>query len=86
MTTSRLPGRRGDGSAVIDGWVAVYTLGLPGPIGPKDAAARLAAEARRYFDHQVGFPDGPFETWAWRRLPRRGPKSISPDTPTFGAS
>ena len=32
MTTSRLPGRRGDGSAVIDGWVALYTLGLPGPM------------------------------------------------------
>ncbi len=32
MTTSRLPGRRGDGSAVVDGWVAFYTLGLPGPM------------------------------------------------------
>jgi hypothetical protein len=32
MTTSRRPGRRGDGSAVVDGWVAFYTLGLPGPM------------------------------------------------------
>ena len=32
MTTSRLPRRRGDGSAVVDGWVAVYTLGLPAPM------------------------------------------------------
>ncbi len=29
MTTSRLAGRRGDGAAVVRGWVAVYTLGLP---------------------------------------------------------
>lgn len=29
MATSRLGGRRGDGSAVVRGWVAFYTLGLP---------------------------------------------------------
>lgn len=29
MATARLPGRRGDGSAVVRGWVALYTLGLP---------------------------------------------------------
>lgn len=29
MATSRLQGRRGDGSAVVRGWVAIYTLGLP---------------------------------------------------------
>ncbi len=29
MQTLRLPGRRGDGSAAVRGWVALYTLGLP---------------------------------------------------------
>lgn len=29
MTASRTMGRRGDGSAVVRGWVAIYTLGLP---------------------------------------------------------
>ena len=29
MTTSRLLGRRGDGSAAVSGWVRLYTLGLP---------------------------------------------------------
>jgi hypothetical protein len=29
VTTSRLQGRRGDGSATVRGWVAIYTLGLP---------------------------------------------------------
>jgi hypothetical protein len=29
MATARLQGRRGDGSAVVRGWVALYTLGLP---------------------------------------------------------
>jgi hypothetical protein len=32
MTTWRLPGRRGDGSAVVNGWVAFYTVGLPAPM------------------------------------------------------
>lgn len=29
MHTLHLPGRRGDGSAAVRGWVATYTLGLP---------------------------------------------------------
>jgi len=29
VLTLRLPGRRGDGSAAVRGWVAFYTLGLP---------------------------------------------------------
>ena len=29
MATSRLQGRRGDGSAAVRGWVGFYTLGLP---------------------------------------------------------
>jgi hypothetical protein len=32
MTASRLGGRRGDGAAVVRGWVAFYTLGLPAEI------------------------------------------------------
>lgn len=32
MTTSRLQGRRGDGSAAVRGWVAIYTFGLPATI------------------------------------------------------
>ena len=32
MTHTRRPARRGDGSAVVDGWVAFYTLGLPAPM------------------------------------------------------
>ena len=30
--TSRLLGRRGDGSAAVRGWVGLYTLGLPRPM------------------------------------------------------
>ncbi len=47
MTTSRLLGRRGDGSAVVRGWVAVYTLGLPAAIGARrrsEVAGDLADE------------------------------------------
>jgi hypothetical protein len=47
MTTSRLPGRRGDGSAVVDGWVAAYTLGLPAAMRRRrreELAAHLADE------------------------------------------
>jgi hypothetical protein len=32
MLTSRLLGRRGDGSAAVRGWVRLYTLGLPAPM------------------------------------------------------
>ena len=32
MITSRLLGRRGDGSATVRGWVGFYTLGLPRPV------------------------------------------------------
>jgi len=32
VTTSRLLGRRGDGSAAVRGWVGLYTLGLPTPM------------------------------------------------------
>ena len=32
MATSRLLGRRGDGSAAVRGWVRLYTLGLPAPM------------------------------------------------------
>ena len=32
MATSRLLGRRGDGSAAVRGWVRLYTLGLPTPM------------------------------------------------------
>lgn len=47
MTTSRLQGRRGDGSAVVRGWVAVYTLGLPSAVGARrrdEVAGDLADE------------------------------------------
>jgi hypothetical protein len=48
MATSRLQGRRGDGSAVVNGWVAFYTLGLPGPLRTRrrdELAAHLVDEA-----------------------------------------
>lgn len=35
MRAMRLPGRRGDGSAVVTGWTAIYTLGLPRAIGAR---------------------------------------------------
>ena len=44
MTTSRLQGRRGDGSAVVRGWVAVYTLGLPGGDGAGGAGTEVAGD------------------------------------------
>ena len=47
MTTSRLLGRRGDGSAAVRGWVAVYTLGLPAPLRERrrgEVAGDLADE------------------------------------------
>jgi hypothetical protein len=47
MTASRLIGRRGDGSAVVRGWVAVYTLGLPAAMRARrrdEVAADLADE------------------------------------------
>lgn len=47
MATSRLQGRRGDGSAVVRGWVAIYTLGLPGPLRERrrgEVAGDLADE------------------------------------------
>jgi hypothetical protein len=48
MATSRLLGRRGDGSAVVRGWVAIYTLGLPRPMRERrrdEIAGHLADEA-----------------------------------------
>ena len=54
MRTSRLPGRRGDGSAVIDGWVAFYTLGLPAPMRARrreELAAHLADERQDAIRH-----------------------------------
>lgn len=47
MTTSRKVVRRGDGSAVICGWVAIYTFGLPGPLRDRrrgEVAGDLAEE------------------------------------------
>jgi hypothetical protein len=47
MTTSRRFGRRGDGSAVVNGWVAWYTLGLPAAIRDRrrsEVAGDLADE------------------------------------------
>lgn len=47
MATSRLLGRRGDGSAVVNGWVAIYTLGLPGAMRARrrdELAAHLLDE------------------------------------------
>jgi hypothetical protein len=54
MTTSRLPGRRGDGSAVIHGWVAFYTLGLPAPMRVRrreELAAHLVDERQDAVRH-----------------------------------
>jgi hypothetical protein len=48
VTTSRLQGRRGDGSAVVNGWVAIYTLGLPAALRARrrgEIAAHLADES-----------------------------------------
>jgi hypothetical protein len=48
VATSRLLGRRGDGSAVVNGWVAIYTLGLPEAIRTRrreEVAADLREEA-----------------------------------------
>ena len=45
--TSRLLGRRGDGSAAVRGWVEFYTLGLPGPMRARrraEVAGDLADE------------------------------------------
>lgn len=47
MTAVRLMGRRGDGSAVVRGWVAVYTAGLPTAMRTRrrdEVAADLADE------------------------------------------
>lgn len=47
MTHTRRPARRGDGSAVVDGWVAIYTLGLPRSIRDRrreEVAGHLADE------------------------------------------
>ena len=46
--TSRLLGRRGDGSAAVRGWVGLYTLGLPRPMRARrqaEVAGDLADEA-----------------------------------------
>lgn len=48
MWTSRLPGRRGDGSAAVRGWVELYTLGLPAPMRERrraEVAGDLAEES-----------------------------------------
>ena len=48
MVAMRLPGRRGDGSAVVTGWTAIYTLGLPRAIGARrrdEVAGDLDAES-----------------------------------------
>ena len=48
MRAMRLPGRRGDGSAVVSGWTAIYTVGLPRSIGARrrdEVAGDLAAES-----------------------------------------
>ena len=48
MATSRLQRRRGDGSAVVNGWVALYTLGLPDPVRARrreEVAADLREES-----------------------------------------
>ena len=47
MMTSRLLGRRGDGSAAVRGWVRLYTLGLPTPMRDRrrsEVAGDLADE------------------------------------------
>ncbi len=57
MATSRLHGRRGDGSAVVLGWVAVYTLGLPTAMRARrreDIAAFLVDEALDAVRHGEG--------------------------------
>lgn len=57
MATSRLRGRRGDGSAVVLGWVALYTLGLPSAMRARrreDIAAFLVDEALDAVRHGEG--------------------------------
>ncbi len=47
MSTARLTGRRGDGSAAVRGWVAIYTFGLPAAIRERrrgEVASDLAEE------------------------------------------
>jgi hypothetical protein len=59
--TSRLLGRRGDGSAAVRGWVAFYTLGLPRPMRERrrsEVAGDLADEtldAIRHGDQSILF-------------------------------
>jgi len=59
--TSRLLGRRGDGSAAVRGWVGFYTLGLPRPMRQRrqaEVAGDLADEtldAIRHGDRSVLF-------------------------------
>ncbi|HEX7197723.1 MAG TPA: hypothetical protein VF364_12935 [Candidatus Limnocylindria bacterium] len=59
--TSRLLGRRGDGSAAVRGWVGFYTLGLPRPMRERrqaEVAGDLADEtldAIRHGDRSVLF-------------------------------
>jgi hypothetical protein len=49
MLTSRLLGRRGDGSAAVRGWVGLYTLGLP----PEMRARRRSEVAGDLADETV---------------------------------
>jgi len=54
MTASRLPGRRGDGSAAVRGWVGLYTLGLPAPMRTRrrgEVAGDLADETMDAIRH-----------------------------------
>lgn len=59
--TSRLLGRRGDGSAAVRGWVGFYTLGLPRPMRARrqaEVAGDLADEtldAIRHGDRSILF-------------------------------
>jgi hypothetical protein len=61
MMTSRLLGRRGDGSAAVRGWVGLYTLGLPRPMRERrraEVAGDLADEtldAIRHGDRSILF-------------------------------
>lgn len=40
--------------------------GQPYNAQPREAAAALAREGRRYLEGRVPFPDGPFELWTWQ--------------------
>lgn len=59
--TSRLLGRRGDGSAAVRGWVGFYTLGLPRPMRERRRAeivgdlADETMDAIRHGDQSVLF-------------------------------